>query len=582
MSDDRQVPTSAPADRPSFTVLVNGNAISGEYQVQGLVVRRDINRIASAEIVILDGDPATEDFKVSNADEFVPGAEIEILAGYHGDEVPLFKGVVIRHGLRVFKNKPSVLRVECRDLAVKLSVGRRSAYYYDMSDGDVIEELAGAAGLETEVESTAVKHAQMVQLQSTPWDFIVARAEANGKVVLTDNGKLVVKAPDGSGAAVLTLTYGGNLLDFEAVMDARDQFDAVHALAWDAASQELLDVDAADPGAPGPGNVALGDLASVVGLEALELRHGGQLGDEELQAWADAQRVKAAFAKVRGRARIQGCTAVSLLDVVELGGVGNRFNGKIIVSGIRHEITTSNWETDIAVGLSPELFGQCQRELSAVAASGLLPAVSGLQLGLVTSLEDPDGEDRVQVRIPMIDPSEEGIWARVASLDAGAERGAFFRPEVGDEVVMGCLDGDPRHPVILGMLNGSAKPAPLPASDDNHQKGFVTRGKMKLLFDDDKISVTIETPNKNQLVVSDDAGGITLTDENDNKIVLSSDGIVLESAGKLTLKASGDVSIEGANVSSKAKQELQAEGSAGAKLTSGGNTVVKGAMVQIN
>ena len=37
--------------------------------------------------------------------------------------------------------------------------------------------------------------------------------------------------------------------------------------------------------------------------------------------------------------------------------------------------------------------------------------------------------------------------------DAGENRGSFWRPEIGDEVVLGFLNSDPRDAIILGMLN---------------------------------------------------------------------------------------------------------------------------------
>jgi hypothetical protein len=94
--------------------------------------------------------------------------------------------------------------------------------------------------------------------------------------------------------------------------------------------------------------------------------------------------------------------------------------------------------------------------------------------------------------------------------------------------------------------------------------------------------MTLETPNGNKLILSDDEGGITLQDENDNKIVLSSDGIVIESGADLKLIASGDIKLEGSNIESAASSEFKADGASGAEFTSGGNTVVKGSMVQIN
>lgn len=580
MSEDQRIPTAAPTDRPSFTIKVDGSAISGEYKIQTIAVNRSFNKIASAEIHILDGDPSLGDFEISNTDDFIPGKEIEILAGYHGDEEVIFKGIVIRHSLRVFTEQPSILKIECQDTAVRLSIGRKNAYFYDMTDADIIEELATQATLNTEIESSTVTHPSMVQFNTTDWDFILSRAEANGKQVLTHDGKLIVKAPKKAEIA-LNLAYGGNLLGFEAIMDARQQFSAVKSYSWVAADQEVIEIEGDNATATTPGNISSDKLADVIGLDACDLKQVG-LSDSECQAWADGKQFKSAYAKVRGRARIQGFGKILPGDFIKLKGVGERFNGDALVAGVHQEISSKNWETDISFGLSPEFFATQQRDIIAAPANGLLPAISGLHIGLVTSLEDPDGEDRIQLRIPMIDPNEEGIWARVSTLDAGENRGSFFRPEIDDEVIVGFLNDDPRSPIVLGMMNSSAKPAPLTASEDNHEKGFITRSEMKWLFDDDKIALTIETPNGNTLVISDDEGSVTVNDENGNSIFMDSSGINIDSVADITIKASGDVNIEGANVNASASASLKAEGAAGAELSSSASTTVKGSIVQIN
>ena len=208
----------------------------------------------------------------------------------------------------------------------------------------------------------------------------------------------------------------------------------------------------------------------------------------------------------------------------------------------------------------------------------------------MTSLEDPDGEDRVQVRLPILSADADGVWARPASLDAGENRGFFFRPELDDEVVVGFLDGDPRDAVVLGMLHSSKKPAPLAASNDNHEKGLVTRSEMKVLFDDDKKVLTIETPGGHTVVVSDEDEAITLTDLHGNSLTMDSDGITLD-ASKITLKAQQEVAVEagtdlkaegGANVELKAGAQFKAEGSAGAELTTSAVATLKGSLVKIN
>ncbi len=579
-NDDQRIPVAAPADLPTFTIRVDGSAVSEEYQVQSIVVSRSFNKVAWAEIRIFDGDPAEEDFKVSNTADFIPGKEIEILAGYHNDEEVIFKGLVMGHGLRVFNYTSSFFKIICKDAAVQLTRDRKSAYFYDISDADLIEQLAAGAGLDTEVESTKVTHAQMVQFYATDWDFMVSRAEANGKQILTLDGTLIVKEPQDE-TSVLNLKYGGNMLDFEAMIDAGNQIDSVSASAWNPAQQDVVSKEGRVSTLTAPGNISPSELAEAAGREECALQQVG-IQDTELQEWANAKLLKAGYAKVRGRVRIQGFSAVLPGNFISLDGVGERFNGAALVSGVRHEISARNWETDISFGLDPAFFSSANRDIIAAPANGLLPGISGLQTALVTSLEDPDKEDRVQLRLPMIDPGEQGVWARIATLDAGDRRGSFFRPELNDEVIVGFLNGDPRNPVVLGMLNSKAKPAPLTAADDNHQKGFVSRSEIKLLFDDEKISLTIATPNGNTLVLSDEAGGIRVADENGNSLLMDSGGISIESGSDLKIKAAGDVNIEGMNINVKAGSALKAEGSTGAELSSGAATTIKGSTVLIN
>ena len=201
----------------------------------------------------------------------------------------------------------------------------------------------------------------------------------------------------------------------------------------------------------------------------------------------------------------------------------------------------------------------------------------------MVSNEDPDGEHRVRVRMPLVNNEEDGTWARVAALDAGDDRGFFFRPEVGDEVVLGFLNDDPRQAVILGMLHSSAKPAPLNGTDDNHEKVYQSRSKMKISFDDEKKVMEFQTPAGNKITLSEEDKAIKIVDQNGNKIEMTEDGIKIESSKEISLKAGTEVKLEsGTSFSAKGGTELKLEGSSGAELSSTAITKVKGSMVQIN
>ena len=582
MSDSRILPTSRPAGLVTFTIKVEGEAISQVYGILSIVVSKEINKIATASLVIQDGSAAGEDFKISSEDLFIPGKHIEILSGYQTDESTIFKGIIVKHGIKIKRNGGTMLLIECRDESVKLSIGTRSKYFIDKKDSEAIEEIIDAYGLDKDVEASDVTNKALVQFESTDWDFMISRVDAIGKICIVDDGKITVKAPSLDGTPVLNLLYGGTILDFDATMDARDQFQAVKAYAWDSANQAIVETDGVDPGIDTGGNIACSDLASVIGLEHLDLKHTGSLPQEELQAWADAQFLKKQFAKIRGRVGFQGFPDIKPGDLIVLEGLGDRMNGTVYVSGIRHEINNGTWKTDAQFGLSPDWFTQTY-PVTQLPASGILPAIQGLQIGVVSQLkEDPDSEDRILVKLPIINTDDPGVWARVACLDAGKNRGTFFRPEIGDEVIVGFLNNDPRNPVVLGALNSSNKPAPLVATDENHEKGYISRSEMKLIFNDDKKSMKLETPAGKSILLDEDTGVIKLEDENGNKITMNSDGIAIESAGKITLKASGDLEIKGTNITNTAQASFKADGSAGLELTSSAIAKLKGSLVQIN
>ena len=583
MPNDRTIPSDKPKSVVTQTVMSGGTEVSQQYQLLSVIVNKEVNRIPTATLVYIDGEPSKQSFELSGKADFEPGKEIEIKVGYSSDEKTVFKGIVIKHSIRVRK-KNSLLIIECKDKAVKMTGACKNKYTLQTKDSDVIEELIDNYGLEKDVIATTVTHKQIVQYNCTDWDFMLCRADVNGLLCIANDGKLSVAPPEFSGDAALTIQYGATIHDLDAEIDARLQYKAVKGSVWNYTDQELMkDTEAEDPGVPEAGNLTADALADVIGETEYRLFNSAKIEEPELQAWVNAAMMKNRLAKIRGKVTTDGTADVSPGQLIQLGGVGERFEGKLFVTGIRHEITEGNWLTSFQFGINPEWFVQTynvQQPLS----GAMLPAIEGLHIGIVTQLEsDPDGEDRILVKIPVINNDEDGIWCRIATLDAGNKRGTFFRPEIGDEVIIGFINNDPRHAVVLGMLNSSAKPAPITAADNNHEKGYVSRSEMKMIFNDDKKSFSLETPGGNKILITEDEKKIHLEDQNGNKIIMNEDGITIESIKDLIFKAKKDIKADAdSNIEMKAGAQLKAEGSAGAKLLSGGTTDVKGSMVNIN
>jgi uncharacterized protein involved in type VI secretion and phage assembly len=327
-----------------------------------------------------------------------------------------------------------------------------------------------------------------------------------------------------------------------------------------------------------PANLQIGNqtdtfLAEAVEASAATLLHGAPTAPAELQSWADARLLRSRLSLLRGTAVVDGGADLKPLDTVEIKGVGQRFNGKALVSGVTHTIDGDGWRSQLRLGLSADWFARTA-ELAEVPAAGLLPPAIGLQIATVASLaEDPDGELRVQVKLLQMAPDQALQWARPLSPDAGAGRGFVFRPEVGDEVVIGFLNDDPRQPLILGALFGSKNKPPQPVQSPdktNPLRAIVSRAGSRIVFDDKTPALHIETTAageasgeyKNKISLDEKAKTITIEDQHNNKIELSDKGISLTSDKDITLSAKGNIKIE-----SQAKLDLQGQAKASLQAT---------------
>jgi Rhs element Vgr protein len=582
-----------------LSVLCDGTALPGTVQVVSVVVRKAVNRIPVAEIVVLDGDMPQQAFPVSDAAYFKPGAAIKINAGYETSESTIFEGIVVRHGIKITGDNYSRLVVECRDKAVAMTVGRKNANFVDSKDSDIITKLIGnSSGLTADVSATNTQYKELVQYYCTDWDFMLSRAEANGMLVIVDAAKVSVAAPATSGAATLKLTYGFDLMEFHADIDARMQLASVQGVSWDLAQQAIVQQQAKPQSLKDQGDLDSATLAKVLGLSEFRLQTPVPLDSTALKSWVDGQQIKASLARIQGRMKFQGSDLAKAGTTIELDGVGQHFSGTVFVTAVGHTLCDGNWITEAEFGLPPAWFAE-NRDLVAPAASGLLPGIEGLHIGVVKKLDaDPEGQYKVQVSIPVLQAETDGVWARLAKFYASDGIGAFFIPEIGDEVVLGYLNNDPSNPVVLGSLYSSKRKAPYELTADNFKKAIVTKSKLKLEFDDDKKIVTIITPANNQIVISDDGKSILLQDQTNNQVKLSESGITLDSPkdisitakGKISISATGNVEVNAqadikasaTNITHTANAGFTAKGNASAELSASGQTTVKGAMVAIN
>src|SRR4051812_12479074 len=141
----------------------------------------------------------------------------------------------------------------------------------------------------------------------------------------------------------------------------------------------------------------------------------------------------------------------------------------------------------------------------------------GVYVAVVTDVKDPDGQGRVKVKLPWAPDADGGtyeVWARLATLMGGNNRGSWFVPDPEDEVLVGFEGGDPRRPYVLGGLwNGSdSPPESMDGSGRNTIKALRSRNGVKVTLDDEdgQEQMILETPAGQKVTLKDGPGAILL------------------------------------------------------------------------
>jgi phage baseplate assembly protein V len=167
----------------------------------------------------------------------------------------------------------------------------------------------------------------------------------------------------------------------------------------------------------------------------------------------------------------------------------------------------------------------------------------GVYPAIVVDNVDPANSGRVKVRLPQVLVAGEGrheVWARIATLMAGANRGTWVIPDVGDEVVVAFEQGNLDHPYVLGGLWNRDNPPPETMDVSNNKKLVRSRNGVQITLDDQsgRESIIIETPGGQKLTLEDGPGAVVLTDSNGNSVELRTNGITVNAASRVILNAS--------------------------------------------
>jgi uncharacterized protein involved in type VI secretion and phage assembly len=168
-----------------------------------------------------------------------------------------------------------------------------------------------------------------------------------------------------------------------------------------------------------------------------------------------------------------------------------------------------------------------------------MATLNGVYSASVVDNRDPDGLARVLVRVSApTDVISGDLWARVATMMAGRNRGTWFIPDVGDEVLVAFERGDGKEAYVIGALwNAKSRP---PAESPADVKLIRSRNGITLRIRDDRNNnaLVLETPGGQRITLQDNPGSVRVEDANGNSVMLSASGMTVNTSAALTVNAS--------------------------------------------
>lgn len=587
---------------PQLHVLVNGAQLPQKAYsaILEAVIESSLHLPDACTIRIHD-----HHFEWLDSGHWKEGNEIKIEVGQGTKPLEkVFEGEVTTIEVDMAAMGVVTLTVRCMDKAHRLHRGRKRQTWQQITDSQIVQEIAGKNGMTVQADSTTNRYEWVIQNNQTDWEFLQFLAQRNGyRVYLEERTRLCFKKMDVAPATSIPLEWGHDLRSFRVRVNNSNQVGKVTVRSWDPKTKQAIVASAtqANGGAKigqrsEGGNVAraaFGDAEMVVVDRPVRTQ-----GEAQQMAQSVCDDIGSSFIEADGLCYNK--PELGAGDKVEIKNIGQRFNGTYVVTAVTHTISA-------AEGLSTQftISGKEPSTLMSVLGGGGgggggaktpskgSPNSGSIVIGIVTNNKDPMNMGRVKVKIPALADNLETDWFRIASPMGGAGRGFFYLPEVNDEVLIAFENGDVHQGYIIGNLwNGKDAPpgnaASIVQSDgkvrhrriksrsgqllDFDEDGRIVMqgnsGQRLVLNDKDKCAalrtddglefradqdtgqIAIFTPSGEVIGLDDKKRKITLTDQMGNFIELDgmAGAISVSAVTTLNIKSTGPINVSGAMV----------------------------------
>lgn len=219
----------------------------------------------------------------------------------------------------------------------------------------------------------------------------------------------------------------------------------------------------------------------------------------------------------------------------------------------------------------------------------------GVEVGIVSDNQDPEGLGRVRVVFPRLPGDPESDWLRVATPAAGRNSGFYWLPAVDEEVLLAFERGDPSCGYVIGSLWNGSQPPPAATPKSANSPSSSTSPSNSPPLPTTQLEVRSRSGNrlvlndgegKEELSLHDCSGKLSITFDAVAKVLrvqaLEGDLELLAPSGSVRMKGKA-VEIESADaLALRAGNGLEIKAQGSAKLGAGPALSLRARRINLN
>jgi len=237
------------------------------------------------------------------------------------------------------QERPPEICLLAEDRFQDLRMVRRSRSFEDVSDRDVITQIANEHNLKTEIDVDGPNYRILTQLNQSDLAFLRERVRAIDAELWVAGDTLYAQARTRRKSAELTLTYRSRLLEFSVIADLAQQRSSLTVSGWDVEAKESIEQQANESAIQAELNGGLSGsqvLANSFGQRPEQIVHRVPLSIQEAEAQANAHYRQMARQFIRGQAVAEGDARLRVGTHIRLLELGPLFDGRYYVTEVKH------------------------------------------------------------------------------------------------------------------------------------------------------------------------------------------------------------------------------------------------------